>query len=139
MCTLILPPWVNFLPPNMKLLQNIIKQSITLTWPISTSRCWMWTTHLQGKGALEMTFWFYLWHYFQRSVGRCGGSQSTQPTCMWALNLGGPLHTELPRVWPSGLQFKWALQVTCRHTEVLEPLWECTCFCLFDQIILKFL
>lgn len=53
MCTLTLPHWVNFLPPSMKLLQNIIKPSTTWTWRISTSRCWMWTTPPPGKGCAE--------------------------------------------------------------------------------------
>lgn len=86
MCILILPPWVNFLPPSMKLLQSTIKQSTTLTWPISTSRCWTWTTRLHGK-ALGL----HLCCCFLRSAGRCGGLWSRgPPVCRpWAQEATG--------------------------------------------------
>lgn len=65
MYTLILLHSVNSLPLNMKLLLNIIKQNIILTWPISTSRCWMWTTHLQGK---EQSYFCLLFEIRQQNA-----------------------------------------------------------------------
>lgn len=80
MCTLISPRWVNFLPLSMKLSQNIIKQNTTLTWPISTSHCWMWTTHLQGEGLQKWHLKFRSRHSLQGQQ-TLTGSLSPLPTC----------------------------------------------------------